>query len=404
MNWVNHKKEIIKNIISYGAIDILGLLIPLLTMPILTRALGAEQYGFYMFLLTIIYFGHTIIDYGTQYTSVRELAKYREDIYKIKRVYQDTQGLRFFLFIAYCIGIIFYSFILNFDSITMYILFISLTYLLGYTLSPVWFYQGIGEVEIAMKVSLVVKITNLTTIILIVDSPNDLKLVVASLCIPMLLGGLYLSYFAMVKYQVGFPKFRQLKKSLYVGRDVFIGLLAPNFYNAIPTIALGSIYPPADFASFAIASRLASVIVTVQNVVAKSIYPVLSIVKSNPINKLLLINFIISIIPLIIIYVVGDWLLIIFLGDGFLDVNKYLMILCFGIVFIGLSNAISQGYLLPNGYDRIYRNISLRVSIVSGLVSFMLIYFYGIFGGAIAITIARIFFFLDYFQVYIKHK
>ncbi|MCW2257107.1 O-antigen/teichoic acid export membrane protein [Providencia alcalifaciens] len=401
---MSNKKEIIKNIISFGSIDVLGLLIPIVTMPILTRALGPSQYGIYMLILTILYFGHTIIDYGTQYTAVRVLAKNRDNPNEINRIYVEIQGLRIFLCILYIIGAILYCIILSETDIIGYMVFAIFTYLLGYALTPLWFYQGIGAVDIAMKVSLVIKLTNLIVILFFVISADDLIVVIASLCIPMLLGGVYLSYFACKRFHVGIPKFIHLKRSLYDGKDVFFGLLAPNFYNAIPTIILGTIYPPAEFANFAIATRLASVIVTIQNVIAKAAYPVIAILKSSQVNKLLIINFIISIIPAIIIYFIGEWALGVFLGKDFSGVNQYLFILCIGIVFIGLSNAISQGYLLPNGHDRTYRNVSLRVSLISGVFVCMMIYQYGLLGGAIAITLARILFFIDYVIVYLHFK
>ncbi len=399
---MSHKKELIKNFLSFGAVDILGLLIPIVTMPILTRALGPSQYGVYMLLLTILYFGHTIIDYGTQYTSVRILANQRNNPEEVSLIYQETQGLRLFLCLLYTIGAISYSLFLSFDNAVLYTVLAASTYLFGYALTPLWFYQGIGAVDRAMKVSLAIKVLNLLVIVFAVSSPDDFDIVMASLCIPMLCGGIYLSYLASIKYHVAPPTFSRLGKSFNEGRDVFIGLLAPNFYNAIPTIALGSIYPPAEFAKFAIATRLASVIVTLQNVMAKAIYPVLAMLKDSQVNKLLLLNLIISIIPAIFIYIGGEWALGIFLGKDFSGVNTYLLILCVGIVFIGLSNAISQGYLLPNGHDRTYRNISLRVSFIAGVISFGFIYFYGLLGGAIAITIARAIFFLDYTAVYIK--
>ncbi|BEC21189.1 lipopolysaccharide biosynthesis protein [Escherichia coli] len=399
---MSHKKELIKNFLSFGAVDILGLLIPIITMPILTRALGPSQYGVYMLLLTILYFGHTIIDYGTQYTSVRVLANQRNNPEEVNLIYQETQGLRLFLCLLYSIGAISYSLFLSFDNAVLYTVLAALTYLFGYALTPLWFYQGIGAVDRAMKVSLAIKVLNLLVIVFAVSSPDDFDIVMASLCIPMLCGGIYLSYLASIKYHVPPPTFSRLGKSFNEGRDVFIGLLAPNFYNAIPTIVLGSIYPPAEFAKFAIATRLASVIVTLQNVMAKAIYPVLAMLKDSQVNKLLFLNLIISIIPAIFIYIGGEWALGIFLGKDFSGVNTYLLILCVGIVFIGLSNAISQGYLLPNGHDRAYRNISLRVSFIAGIISFGFIYFYGLLGGAIAITIARAIFFLDYTAVYIK--
>ncbi len=397
---MSHKKEFIKNIFSFGSIDILGLLIPIITMPILTRALGPSQYGNYMLLLTILYFGHTIIDYGTQYTAVRVLARNRSNPKKIDLIYRKTQGLRLFLYILYSIVMVLYCLFFIEENIAHYMVFAIFTYLLGYTLTPLWFYQGIGAVDIVMRTSLIVKLINLTIIIFLVKTSNDMFIVIASLCLPMLLGGLLLSYLAHNRYHVGLPVLNKLRHSLLEGKDVFLGLLAPNLYNSIPTIALGTIYTPAEFASFAIASRLSSVIVTVQNVIAKAIYPIITIQKNNHVNKLLITNFVVSIIPAILIYFIGEWALQIFLGKSFSGVNQYLFILCIGIVFIGLSNAISQGYFLPNGYDKLYRNISLRVSIISAVIVIIMIYYYGLLGGAIAVTIARILFFIDYLTVY----
>lgn len=399
---MSHKKEVIKNIFSFGAVDILGLLIPIITMPILTRTLGPSQYGIYMLLLTILYLGHTIIDYGTQFTAVRALANHRDDESEFGRIYRDTQGLRIFLWLLYSFASIAYCYFFTSETIFLYMVFASLTYTLGYALTPLWFYQGIGKVERAMKISLLIKVFNLLVIICAIKSPDDLVILLASLCIPMLLGGLYLSYLASKHYHAGIPSLRNFGKSLREGRDVFVGLLAPNFYNAIPTIALGSIYPAAEFANFAIATRLVSVIMTVQNVIAKSVYPVISMLESNQVNKLLVVNLIVSVIPTVVVYFCGEWALSIFLGKSFSGVNTYLVILCVGVIFIGLSNAISQGYFLPNGLDRIYRNISLRVSFVAGVISFLSICKYGLLGGAVAITIARVLFFFDYTAAYIK--
>ncbi|WP_421349304.1 lipopolysaccharide biosynthesis protein [Aeromonas veronii] len=399
---MSHKKELIKNFLSFGAVDILGLLIPIITMPILTRALGPSQYGVYMLLLAILFFGHTIIDYGTQYTAVRKLANQRHNALEVSHIYKHTQGLRIFLCVFYSLGAILYSYFLSFDNAVLYILFASSTYLLGYALTPIWFFQGIGAVEQAMKVSLTIKLINLLVIIFAVNTPEDLNIVVASFCIPMFLGGVYLSRLAFVRYRVAHPEFSQLKKSLYEGRDVFIGLLAPNFYNAMPTIALGALYSPADFVNFAIASRLASVVVTIQDVAAKAIYPIIARVKESQVTKLLILNGLLSLIPILILFIFGDWILNIFLGKDFTEVNTYLVVFTIGVMFIGLSNAISKGYLLPHGYDSLYRDISLRVSIISAIVCIAGIYFWGLLGGALAITIARLTFFLDYARTYLK--
>ncbi|WP_162674492.1 oligosaccharide flippase family protein [Vibrio variabilis] len=87
-------KAVLSNLFSFGVIDFLGLIMPIIVMPILTRTLGENGYGNYLLVLTILYFGHTIIDYGTQYTAVRKVANHQGDIDKQKLIYGQTQGLR----------------------------------------------------------------------------------------------------------------------------------------------------------------------------------------------------------------------------------------------------------------------------------------------------------------------
>ncbi|MBT2948509.1 oligosaccharide flippase family protein [Vibrio anguillarum] len=397
---MRYRIEIFKNILSYGAIDILGLVIPIVTMPILTRALGPSQYGDFLLFLTILYLGHTVIDYGTQFTSVRNIARVRDKEDDISSIYSDTQGLRVLLCIVYWLVIVLYCFLFDLNNIILQVAIFGGLYLIGYVLTAAWFFQGVGRVEKLMFISLLAKVINLLIIIFFVNESEDIDIAVAASCLPTFIGGLYLTTMAHKRYRLALPKFSNVFISLQEGRDVFIGLLAPNLYNAIPTIALGTAYPSDQFVNFAIASRLASVVVTIQDVVAKAIYPILSRIKESQVNKLFIANGFVSIIPIMVLFFFGDWILTHFLGADFANVNQYLVIFTIGVFFIGLSNAISKGFLLPHGYDRLYRNISIRVSIISAVICSFGILFGGLVGGAVSITVARCVFFVDYYISY----
>lgn len=397
---MSNKKEIIKNLFSFGSIDILGLIIPILTMPILTRALGPSQYGDLLLFLTILYLGHTIIDYGTQFTSVRNIARVRDKEDEVSSIYSDTQGLRVLLCVVYWVVIVLYCLLFDLNNIVLHVAFFGGLYLIGYVLTAAWFFQGVGCLEKLMFISLLAKIINLFIIVFFVNTPEDVEIAIAASCLPTFIGGLYLTVVAHNRYRLALPKFSNLFSSLREGRDVFIGLLAPNLYNAIPTIALGTAYPADQFVNFAIASRLASVVVTIQDVVAKAIYPILSRIKESQVNKLFIANGFVSIIPIMTLFLFGDWILTNFLGTDFVNVNQYLVIFTVGVFFIGLSNAISKGFLLPHGYDRLYRNISLRVSVVSAVFCIVGVFLGGLLGGAISITLARVLFFIEYYFCY----
>ena len=69
------KKQFFSNLLGIGLIDGLNLLIPLLTIPILSRVFGPSEYGVYLLILTIVTFGYTFIDYSSNYVGVRKLVQ-----------------------------------------------------------------------------------------------------------------------------------------------------------------------------------------------------------------------------------------------------------------------------------------------------------------------------------------
>lgn len=401
---MSSKKEIIRNLLSFGSMDILGLLIPIVTMPILTQALGPDMYGSLMLFMMILFFGHTIIDYGTHFTAVRALAKRRQKAKVLDLLFRKVQALRISLAFIYILSAIFYCFIFELEQQLYYLITYGVFYILGYAFVPSWFYQGLGNTIPLLRTSIVTKLTHLFAVLIFVKEPNDIYIVLSTFVFPMFFGGVWLSLQAKIKYKIGRLVWSSVVRDIKLGKDVFLAILAPNFYNSIPTIILGTHFPPAQFAQYAIASKLMTVVIVSQNVLAKSVYPVLSTSKLNQTNKLLALNFFVTLAPITVIYFFGGEIIEVYLGEGYKDSSKYLTILSIGVMFLGLSNAISKGYFLPKGFDKLYRNIALRASLVSGCVALYLIGTMGLIGGAIALSFARLLFFIDYGYNYINYE
>lgn len=401
---MNNKKEIINNLLSFAIIDALNLLIPIITMPILTRALGSSSYGDYMLLITILTFGHTIIDYGVQFTGVRDLSRNRNNQSIYSSIYLENQAIRFIFLFLYIIITIFFLILSKKIELLYYFLYGGVFYLVGYFLASPWFFQGMGKTKILMIVTFIFKLFNLVGIIFLVKNKEDIYIAVFLSTWTMFISGSIL--FFISKNKIIFKKFSfedlilRLKNSF----NVFIGILAPNLYNSVPTIYLGTIAKPSYFAFYIVAARLCDIIVVIQNIISKSIYPVISRSKKNHIKVILLTNISLATPIIIFISLFGSDLLSLFLGNEYSNSQSYLLIFSFGILFIGIANSFSQGFFLPKNYDTIYRKVSLRVSVLSAVICYILIVKYNLIGGAIGITMARILFSLDYALTYFLMK
>ncbi|OTA14791.1 translocase [Xenorhabdus vietnamensis] len=398
---MNKKKEILRNILTLSTVHVLGLIIPIITMPILSRAMGADIYGKYLLFLTIIVFGHTIIDYGAQYTGVRDISKNKNNKNRINIIYTKNQSVRFLLSIIYSLLAVIYSYCFLETILTKWLIYYAVPYFLGYVLVCFWFFQGLSKSQYILYISLFGKIVNLLVILLFINNQNYIELVMLSTCYPMLLCGLVVFFTLYSKKKYSILKIKGLKKQLKDGYNIFIGILAPNFYNAIPTIYLSSTSSPLEFAKYIVAIKLCGIITSFQDVLSKAIYPILAREEKNHLYKILWINIIIAAPIILIIIFLGKGIINLFLGSQYND-NIYIYLISISILFVGMANAYSQGYFIPKKLDKEYRNISLRISIISSLLTIILIYFLGLIGGAISLTIARTLFYIDYKITYDK--
>ncbi|MCW7553204.1 oligosaccharide flippase family protein [Endozoicomonas gorgoniicola] len=400
---MKYKKEIINNLLSLGAVDFLGLLIPVITMPILSRSLGAALYGSYLLFLTVVTFGYTIVDYGILYTGSREVARNKNNN-AYKDLYSYNQTVRWLLFLCYSLAIAIYAFLFLDETLQFYTLACGIPLLGGYVMTSSWFFQGMSDTRWLLYSSLLSRLLNLFVILFVVKTPDDFGVAIVSATYPTLLSGMLLVCVLRQKYKVKQFKFGKVKKYLTNSFDVFTGILAPNFYNSIPTMLLGGISDPIEFAKFAVASRICGLVGVVQSVLSKSIYPILSRESGNYVNQVIKANLAIS-IPIFLFFVgFGDFAIEIFLGADYVGNINYLALMSFGMVFIGIANAYGTGYFLPKGHDSVYRSVSLRVSFLSGVLSFTLIYLFGIVGGAVSVTLARVFFAVAFHHSYIGRK
>ncbi|EKK7179757.1 oligosaccharide flippase family protein [Vibrio alginolyticus] len=386
-----NKKELLSNVLSLGAIDFLGMLIPIITMPIITRAIGLELYGQYLLFVTMLTFGHTIIDYGVQYSGVRVAAKNRANKLSLETAYADYQGLRFVLSGVFFLFSSLY--VVNVFNSIWYLIPLFL-YIFGYLLTSAWFFQGAALTKYLSIASISNKILLLIAIVVFIKSKDDFFLLVLFTTIPIFITSILLLFFLRSRYQIKLFSLNNIKRTVNDGLSVFIGLLAPNLYNAIPLMLLGNYADKLEFANFAISLKVCGVIFMLQNVVAKSIYPITSRNK-NGFKPTLFLNLLIVIPCVLILFFFGSDLIKVILGVS-LESDIYIKVISTSLIFVAISNSFSVGYFLPNNLDVEYRNIAIKTSILSAVIVFFLIYKFSVIGCALGLLTARAILFFNY--------
>ncbi|MBO0411985.1 oligosaccharide flippase family protein [Enterococcus hulanensis] len=165
-------KKTVTNIFYNATYQIFIILIPIITVPYVSRILGAKQLGINSFLVSIDTFLGVIILMGLSQLGVRVISRsqlkedIRENFFRLWKL-QLLTGI--VVISAFCLFTIFFTK----DSIYYWL---QIPFLISYTLDISWFFIGIGEIKTVISRNTVVKILALIFIFLFVKNKDDLSI------------------------------------------------------------------------------------------------------------------------------------------------------------------------------------------------------------------------------------
>jgi PST family polysaccharide transporter len=150
-------KVLFKNFSSLTILQISQYIFPLITFPYLVRVLGPDGYGLVAFATAFVGYFTVITDYGFNLSATRDISINRDNPEKLNQIFNSVITVKiilFFLSVIIFLPIV-YGFSKFSDDLEIYLLsFISV---LGTTLFPVWFFQGVERMGFITIISVVIK-------------------------------------------------------------------------------------------------------------------------------------------------------------------------------------------------------------------------------------------------------
>ncbi|MFG6656288.1 oligosaccharide flippase family protein [Scandinavium sp. M-37] len=397
-------REFLSNFIGLSSINVLGMLIPIVTMPYLSRVLGAEGYGIVLLFSTLSISMMIIIDYSTNITGVRECALNTKNSNQLTSVYIKYQGIRLLLtFLFIPLSIIYcYYFFANFDFL-FYLELLSVS-AIGYYLSAPWFHQGTSTLAFFSFITISTRLIQLLLLFVFVRDADSIHSAMRLNAYAFMATGIILAIFRYYRMNVkSLKSYRFSLQNFKEGFDAFIGEFSPNLYSNIPPLVIGAMVSPVVFACYSIALRITNIAGSFQSIAAKSVYPM--VVKgSSSLKALFAINLLFALVPFLLILTFGHEVVNLFLGEGYEEAYWYLLLCSPGIILYSFLCSFSYGYFLPKKMDSIFKKISLISSVIPALIGYPLMHFYGATGAILMLLLARTLFALLYFYYYLKLK
>ncbi|MGL4601028.1 MAG: oligosaccharide flippase family protein [Plesiomonas sp.] len=391
--------SLIKSSMSLFLMQGVNYIIPLITLPYLTRVLGIYEYGALSTALGIIAYATLFIDFGFNLSATKSIASGKGDFILVNNVFWVTLFSKLALF--FMVLLLFLPLIFSVDKyIVIQITILCLIpQLLGSVLFPMWLFLGVERVYIVSFISVLSKVLVVPFLFLFVSSPSDMNLAAFILGFPLFLSGV-VSFLFVRRCGVHFtlPEINliiiinALKKSM----PIFLGSVAISIYTACTPIILSLVGNYNEVGIYTAADKLRFAVLGVFLVFGQAIYPRVNyLISKDKYQYYKVIRALIS--GQLVLGTLGGWMFFLFmpeLSSSFLGVSDKSLLLIIKVMspmifFIPFSVIFSNFILLPMGNSKMFAFIPVLTATLHIPYAIFLSMNYGALGSAVSILITE---------------
>ncbi|WP_176770714.1 flippase [Myroides phaeus] len=379
-------KVLLENFLSLSLLQVVGYILPLLTLPYIAKVIGVAYFGEIAFASAVIVFFQTLVDYGYNYTGVRDISRIRENKEEVSKVYSTIFFSKLILMVLGFIILVLLIFMIPEFERNRKILLFTFSIIPGYILYPEWLFQGLEKMKYSAILSTIIKLIFTLLIFIVVKSGNDYVYIPLINGAGFLIVGILAFFFIKrLGYSLVRVSVKEIIISLKGSTDMFISLILPNLYTNMSTIFLGNYWGRVSTGIFDAGNKFIGLSQQFTNVLSRAFYPYLArkLEKHSIFER---ISLILSLIISVGLYFLAPLIVSVFYNNDFVDAVIVIRIMSISPIFIFMMNAYGTNYLVLKGREHVLRNIVLVCSILGLGLSWILVKKYSFIGAAIAIT------------------
>ncbi len=268
------KSSITKNTSALFVLQILNYVFPLILLPYLTRILGIQLFGIYVFSISIIQLSTIVTDYGFNLSATYAISKNRYDQDYVNTLIGAVYLIK--LVLLSLIWIVLIIFVLSYSKYEDHRLFLSLCIIpiAGMTFQPIWFFQGIERMKYITLYTGLAKFSYVVLVILLVKRADQIVNVALANGVAQI-GAAVIGWYLIVRlgYSPKVPSRTFLKKTFMESLPFFWSRAAVATYTTAGSFYLGIFAAPTQVAIFSASEQLYKAAQNAFMPLIQSLYP-----------------------------------------------------------------------------------------------------------------------------------
>ena len=360
---------ILSNFVYNVVYQVVRMILPLVTIPYVSRALGAENLGVFNYTNSVAIYFAMVAYLGFENYGNRLIAQNKHNQKELNRSFT---GAYLFQIISSIIAIVAYvTYILVFCKDHQLIAWAQLIYVASELINVSWLYFGLEQFRKTTLINISVRVISFLAIILLVKNKDDL-LIYTIICAATIFMSALLLWPGTGRY-VHFTSV-SMKDIWNYGKGsllLFFPVLVVSVYRTMDKIMLGNISNMTEVALYANADKIVEVpygVITALGVVM--IPRMTSMIATGQTEKShkyieLSMRFMIFLSCAMCFGMmgIGEVFAPVFFGEDFTACGILIMVIAPMVIIRACANVVRTQYLLPNNRDKDY-----IISIIGGVI------------------------------------
>jgi polysaccharide transporter, PST family len=390
------RKAIVQNILALYGVYIFNYMIPLVTVPYLTRILGADGWGRYAFYQSMAFYGVMLVEYSFVTYGVREVARNRDSVEARSGIFAAVYGAKMLLALGVVLvaAVCFWIVPVLRQNGRTYGFAILWGITLGFSL--IWFFQGRERIKLATLIDVIVKIFATASIFVFVHFRGEEWKVFAIYSIANVLSFAILLVICLRDTPFTWPGISSVLKVLKDGAMLFAVRTSVAIFTTGNVFLLGLFVSAKDIGFYAGAEKICRAFAALSGPVSQAIYPRLSQNVQRDFEsarKLARRSFwlmaALGAASFVTIYVGAPLFATRFLGPEFVPSIALLRILAIFPFFLSINSTLSTQWMLSLGLDRWILGIAVGSAILDILLVLSLVTSLGATGMAMVTVLVE---------------
>lgn len=385
-----------QNIVYQLIYQISSILLPLVTGPIVARALGASLLGSYNYSISIVNYFCICSSLGIATLGTREIGKCGENIDRRTNVFWNIYYIKLIISIGILTlyGVVFCSGLLK--NIDKFLFLILIFQYLGSVFDISWLFFGVENFKVTVIKNIGIKLISLLFIVIFIRSKEDFYSYALIVSLSEFSCNVFLWYNAR-KY-IKFSKFNWMKSKDYIKPMLilFIPAIASSLYVYLDKIILGIISESAEVGYYSSMESIINLPIAFITAITTVFYSRSVVLLSDKQEKscIQLLNKTISMLFLIIfpccigLVCVSDTLVPVYFGSGYEPVSTMIKIGVLYVLFRTVRAVLKSQALLPREMDKQFICAILVGGASNIIIDIILIPLYGALGAVIGTIIS----------------